>query len=112
MKQTLGELAKKLSCHLFGDSSVTVADVSSLQSATSNSLVFVEDLENLGTALGSPAAAIIAGRGFTVANPSKPLLVSDQPRLTFARAAKLLRDPETNRTIHSQATVPASEIGR
>jgi UDP-3-O-[3-hydroxymyristoyl] glucosamine N-acyltransferase len=108
MKRTLRELAEKLNCHLLGDSSVTVATVSSLQSATSDSLVFVEGAEYLDAALRSSAAAVIAGSGFTVANPSKPLLISAQPRLTFARAAKLLRDPETDHAIHNQAIIPAS----
>ena len=112
MKRTLRDLAEKLNCHLLGDSSVTVASVSSLQSAKSDSLVFVEDADHLEAALVSPAAAVIA-KEFPAGEISKPLLISDQPRLTFARAAKLLRDPETNRTIHSQATVPASaKIGK
>ena len=43
MKQTLRDLAEKLGCHLLGDASITVTTVSSLQSATSESVVFVED---------------------------------------------------------------------
>jgi UDP-3-O-[3-hydroxymyristoyl] glucosamine N-acyltransferase len=35
-------------------------------------------------------------------------LISPQPRLTFARAAKLLRDLDRNRAIHPSAIVPAS----
>jgi UDP-3-O-[3-hydroxymyristoyl] glucosamine N-acyltransferase len=111
MKQTLRDLAGKLGCHLFGDASITVARVSSLQSATSDSLVFVEDAQHLDTALRSSAAAVIVG-DFAASNfaaiASKPILISDQPRLTFARAAKLLRDPDHNRAIHPAAIVPAS----
>ncbi len=61
MKQTLRDLAEKLGCRLLGDSSITVTSVSSLQSATSDSLVFVEDAQHLDTALRSSAAAVIAG---------------------------------------------------
>jgi UDP-3-O-[3-hydroxymyristoyl] glucosamine N-acyltransferase len=115
MKQTLRDLAEKLSCHLLGDSSITVATVSSPQSATSTSLVFVEDPQHLDTALRSSAAAIIVGdfaAGNFAASASKPLLISAQPRLTFARAAKLLRDQDLNRIIHPSAIVSASaEIG-
>jgi UDP-3-O-[3-hydroxymyristoyl] glucosamine N-acyltransferase len=107
MKQTLRDLAEQLGCRLLGDSSVTVTSVSSLQSATTGSLVFVEDAQYLDTALGSSAAAVIAG-DFAVNAGSKPILISSQPRLTFARAAKLLRDPVRNRVIHSSAIVPAS----
>src|ERR1700687_3360222 len=118
MKQTLRNLAEKLGCRLLGDGSITVTSVSSLQSATSHSLVFVDDAQHLDTALHSSAAAVIAGdlaaRDFAAsATASKPILISAQPRLAFARAAKLLRDPDRNRIIHPSAIVPASaEIGK
>ncbi len=112
MKLTLRDLAEKLGCHLLGDSSITVTSVSSLQSATSDSVVFVEDAQYLDAALRSSAAAVIAGE-FGSASPSKPILISPQPRLAFARAARLLRDPDRHRAIHPSAIVPASaEIGK
>ncbi len=117
MKQTLRHLAEKLGCRFLGDSSVTVTSVSSLQSATRDNLVFVDDAKYLDTALRSSAAAVIvgdfaAGDFAAGATASKPLLISPQPRLAFARAAKLLRDPDRNRVIHPSAIVPASaEIG-
>src|SRR5713226_3888781 len=117
MKQTLRDLADKLGCRLLGDGSITVTSISSLQSASSGSLVFVEDAQHLGTALCSSAAAIIAGEfaaGDVASNSaSKPILISTQPRLTFARAAKLLRDPDRNCEINPTAVVPASaKIGK
>jgi UDP-3-O-[3-hydroxymyristoyl] glucosamine N-acyltransferase len=111
MKRTLRDLVEQLGCHLLGDSSTTVTAVSSLQSATSQSLVFVEDAQHLDTALHSPAAAVIVGdfaAGNFTASAIKPILISPQPRLAFARAAKLLRDPDQNRLIHPSAIVPAS----
>ena len=112
MKHTLRDLAEKLGCRLLGDSSITVATVSSLQSAKSDSLVFVDDAQHLDAALRSSAAAVIAG-DFAVSATAKPILISAQPRLTFARAARLLRDPGRNRVIHPSAIVPASaEIGK
>ena len=112
MKQTLRDLAEKLGCRLLGETSITVSSVSSLQSAKSDSLVFVDDAQHLDTALRSSAAAVIAG-DFAASATSKPILISAQPRLTFARAAKLLRDPDRTRVIHPSAIVPASaEIGR
>jgi UDP-3-O-[3-hydroxymyristoyl] glucosamine N-acyltransferase len=113
MKQTLRDLAEKLGCRLLGDNSITVTSVSSLQSATSDSLVFVEDAQHFDTALRSSAAAVIAGDFAATTDASKPILISPQPRLTFARAAKLLRDPDRNREIHPTAIVPASaKIGK
>jgi UDP-3-O-[3-hydroxymyristoyl] glucosamine N-acyltransferase len=112
MKQTLRDLAEKLGCRLLGDGSITVTSVSSLQSATSDGLVFVDDAQYLDAALRSSAAAIIAG-DFASAPTSKPVLISAQPRLTFARAAKLLCSTDRNRVIHATAIVPASaEIGK
>src|SRR5258706_9165710 len=113
MKQTLRDLAEKLDCRLLGEGSITATQVSSLQSATSHSLVFVEDVQHLDAALRSSAAAVIAGDFAAGNKASKPILISPQPRLTFARAAKLLCDPDRNREIHSSAIVPASaKIGK
>ena len=114
MKQSLRDLAQKLNCHLLGDGSITVATVSSLQSATDDSLVFVEDAQYLDAALRSSAAGVIAGE-FAVADPAtnafvKPILISPQPRLAFARAARLLREPDVNRAVHPSAIVPASDL--
>ena len=112
MKQTLRDLAEQLGCRLLGDASLIVTSVSSLQSATSGSLVFVDNPQHLDIALRSSAAGLIAG-DFASAATSKPILISAQPRLTFARAAKLLRDPGRNREIHPTAIVPASaKIGK
>jgi UDP-3-O-[3-hydroxymyristoyl] glucosamine N-acyltransferase len=114
MKQSLRTLAEKLGCHLLGDSSIIVTNVSSLQSATNESLVFVEDAQHLDTALRSSAAAVIVGDSaagkLAASAASKPLLISAQPRLTFARAARLLRDPDPNRGIHPSAIVAASVV--
>jgi len=109
MKQTLRDLAEKLGCRLLGDNSVTVASVSSLQSANAESIVFVEDAKHLDAALGSPAAAIIAGDFAAQATAQKPLLIVSQPRLAFARAAKLLHDAkDRDSDIHPSAIVPPS----
>src|SRR5260370_6094348 len=108
MKQTLRDLADNLVCRLLLEKNITVTSVSSLQSASTDSLVFVEDAQHLGTALRSSAAAVIAGDFAASVAASKPILISEQPRLTFARAAKLLRDPDRNREIRSTSIGPAS----
>jgi len=55
MKLPLRDLAEKLNCRLIGNNSVTVTTVASLQSATSDGLVFVEDAHYLEAALRSEA---------------------------------------------------------
>jgi UDP-3-O-[3-hydroxymyristoyl] glucosamine N-acyltransferase len=109
MTQTVGVLAEKLGCRVLGDPSIAIAKLASVTSAAPGSLVFVGDVKNLGQALASPAAAIIAGEFAEHTAPTKPLLISAHPRLTFARAAKLLQGTGSQaRIIHASAIVPAS----
>jgi len=111
MTQSLSDLAGRLGCRLTGDGSITVTHVSSLQAATSGSLLFVDDPKHLDEALASPSSAIVAGEfaGATVAR--KPLLISPQPRLTFARAARILHDRGfANPGVHPTAVVAASAL--
>jgi len=125
MKTALRDLAGQLHCRLVGDGNLTVSTVSSLQSANAESLVFVDDSSHLAAALASPAAAVIAGE-FAASSATgetalesvapnssrKPLLIATQPRLAFARAAKLLTQATSHgRGIHSSAIVMASTIG-
>ena len=114
MRQTLGVLVKKLGGRVLGVKSIAIENVASISSADPKSLVFVEDLKNLERALASPAAAIIAGEFAANAAAPKPILISSQPRLTFARAAKLLYDTgKMLNAVHSSAIVPASaQIGK
>lgn len=109
MKRTLQELADALDCRLLGSGSVPIAGVASLQSATTENLVFIEDTKHLDAALASPAAAVIAGEFASGAKTQKPLLISTQPRLAFARAAKLLKSVDgQTRGIHPSAMVATS----
>jgi len=112
MKQTLRDLAGNLGCRLLGDAAVAVTTVSSLQSATPESIVFVEDAKHLDAALASSAAAVIAGEFAAKTAARKPLLIAPQPRLAFTRAAKLLsKAAAQGRGIHPSAIVAASLIG-
>jgi UDP-3-O-[3-hydroxymyristoyl] glucosamine N-acyltransferase len=124
MKQSLAALAEKLACRLIGDGSVTVERLASLKSADAKSLVFVDDAKHFDSAMASAAAALIAGDfaaslvegsaagGDFAAKTHKPILISPQPRLAFARAAEFLRDPVAQgRGIHPSAIVAASVIG-
>jgi UDP-3-O-[3-hydroxymyristoyl] glucosamine N-acyltransferase len=112
MKQSLTALAEKLGCRLIGDGSVIVTRVSSLKAADFESVVFVDDAKHFDAAIASDAAAIIAGNFSASESSRKPVLISSQPRLAFARAAKLLQDSAPQaRGIHPSAIVAASVIG-
>lgn len=105
MKRTLQDLAEQLGGHVVGDGSTIVGSIASLQTAVPDSIVFVEDTKHLEAALASAAAAVIAGR-FAENASGKPLLITTQPRLAFARAARLLHGKmDQHRGIHSSAVV-------
>ena len=109
MKVSLRSIADSLQAELIGDAAVEVSGIASIPRATPADLVFVEDEKHLSLALQSHAAAVIAGK-FAEAKPtSKPLLISRQPKLTFARAARLLRSaPDRPPGVDPSAQVHAS----
>lgn len=98
MKRSLLSVAQSLQAHLVGDGAVEVSGIASIALATSADLVFVEDEKSLLPALESLAAAVIVGE-FPKAESakgkagSKPLLIAKNPKLAFARAARLLYSP-------------------
>src|SRR5579864_9381311 len=90
MRCSLTQLAGSLDACLHGDGAVEVSGVASIDAASGDDLVFVEEAKYLPDALRSKAAAVITGQ-FAEGPPSeKPLLISDHPKLAFARAARLL----------------------
>jgi UDP-3-O-[3-hydroxymyristoyl] glucosamine N-acyltransferase len=105
---TVKQIADWTGARLLGDGSVEVRGISSIRRASPGDLVFVEEKRHLEMALGSHAAAVIAGEFFDERG-SKPVLVCDQPRLAFARAAQLLQArPRRQAAIHPSAIVDSS----
>jgi|SRR5208282_5346140 len=90
MKHSLAQVATATGARLIGDGSVEVSAVASIASAGPGDLVFVEDEKHLAAALHSGAAAVIAGEFAANGSTSRALLISDQPKLAFARAARML----------------------
>ena len=91
MNRPLKQIAELIGARLVGDPDLEVTRIASLRSAKPGDLVFVEDEKNLTSALQSQASAVIAGEFAAHVADSKPRLISDQPRLAFARAARSLR---------------------
>jgi UDP-3-O-[3-hydroxymyristoyl] glucosamine N-acyltransferase len=123
MKRLLQQIAEAVGARLIGDSYFEVSAVASTESATPNDLVFVEDEKHLAAALRSRAGAIIAGEfaATVAASPpfDRPLLISDHPKLAFARAARLFRealadDPPKNdlskRAVPQRGSVHATAV--
>jgi len=90
MKRSLRELGEAIHARVLGDDRVEVSAVSSIGQAAASDLVFVESEKDLEAALASGAAAVIAGRFAADRQALKPLLIAEQPRLAFARAAAYL----------------------
>ena len=113
MKRSLQELAAFIQARVVGDASLEVSGISSIGAASSSDLVFVEEEKHLPAALHSRAAAVIVGSFAGAHLSAKPLLIADQPRLAFARAAEfLLSAPETASGVHPTAVVhPTARLG-
>ncbi|PYX98145.1 MAG: UDP-3-O-(3-hydroxymyristoyl)glucosamine N-acyltransferase [Acidobacteria bacterium] len=94
MKRPLKQIAELVQARLLGDGDLEITNIASIQSAKPGDIIFVEDEKTLPKALQSQATAVIAGEFATKSENSKPFLISDQPRLAFARAARLLRDEQ------------------
>jgi len=105
----IGELIDALGGRLAqGSLEQSIAGVNSPENAHYSELVFAEDEASAAKALASPAAAVVLRLGATPSyssNPSIAVVESDQPRLWFARAAKLLRPEPPCERIHATAIV-------
>jgi UDP-3-O-[3-hydroxymyristoyl] glucosamine N-acyltransferase len=90
MKRSLQHVAEAVQARLIGDGLGQVSGVASIESASQHDLVFVEDEKHLAAALQSRAGAVIAGEFAAGVACDRPLLISDHPKLAFARAAQVL----------------------
>ena len=106
MALTAAALAKSLGLKLIGKGEVSLSAVAGLSNAGTSDLIFVEDANLLPAALESKAGAVLAGEFAANQKSSKPLLIARQPRLAFARAARLLQPPAHHSgRIHPSALV-------
>lgn len=112
MKRSLRQIADVVGARLIGDPHLEVSGVASIASAESDDLVFVEDEKHFGAALESPAGAVIAGEFAATATGTRPLLITDHPKLAFARAARFLHSaavPDQG-SIHPTAVIDPSAV--
>ena len=113
MERSLSEIAQFTGGEILGDGNFTVAGIASIGSATGRDLVFVEDERKLAEALRSRAGAVIAGSFCRQKELSKPILIANEPRLAFTRAAELLAPTGQHRPgIHKTAVIdPGANLG-
>ncbi|MGA8764541.1 MAG: UDP-3-O-(3-hydroxymyristoyl)glucosamine N-acyltransferase [Candidatus Sulfotelmatobacter sp.] len=113
MKRSLREIGEAVGARQEGDGRVSLSGVASIAAAGPEDLVFVENEKHLAAALGSRSGAVIAG-AFAAGSSSKPMLISDHPKLAFARAARFLQEPFSQDSVvqdHVEAFVQHKERG-
>ncbi len=89
---TLRELAEALDAQLVGASGTEQAlGVVGLDRVAADFVTYAEDERRLAQAEGTPALAVIAPAGLRPS--SKPLLITTNPRLAFAKALALTHPP-------------------
>jgi UDP-3-O-[3-hydroxymyristoyl] glucosamine N-acyltransferase len=90
MKYTVGELAKLIEARVEGDNTLEVSGVAAPERAGSRELIYVESPKYSDRAATSASLVVIAPEGVSFAG--KTFLRSAKPKVSFARAAALLRD--------------------
>jgi UDP-3-O-[3-hydroxymyristoyl] glucosamine N-acyltransferase len=109
----LSQLAERLGAEIDGvQVDHVITGVSSIAGAGPGCLVFAEEEASFAAALASGADAVLVGPQMATGGANKPVLRTPQPRLAFARAARLLRDPQPEPSIHPTAVIdPKARIG-
>lgn len=106
----LGELIEKLGGTLVqGSPQLQVIGVNSSAQASATDLTFAEDAASAARALAGSAGVVVLRAGFAPSNhASKCIVEASQPRLWFARAARLLRPAPACQGIHPAAILAES----
>jgi UDP-3-O-[3-hydroxymyristoyl] glucosamine N-acyltransferase len=112
---SLEEIAKALGARFAGDGGVEVTGVASIESASPGDLVFVDNEKHFTAALQSRASAVIAGPFAGSISRDKPVLITEHPKLAFARAARLLNERSSpagsgQGNVHATAVVHSSAV--
>ncbi len=113
---TLGELIEALGGTLAqGSSEMVLSGVSSAQNAGAAELVFAEDAAAAKEALAGRAGAVVlklASVASYAANAQIAVIEAENPRLWFARAAKMLQAAQPAGGIHPSAVIGmGAELG-
>jgi UDP-3-O-[3-hydroxymyristoyl] glucosamine N-acyltransferase len=111
MKFTAGELAKAVAAQIEGDAAIEITGVAAPERAGSKDLIYVESAKHIGRASASAASCVIVGEGISISG--KTLFRSAQPKVSFAKAATLLRERAPLAVgIHPTAMVaPLAQLG-
>jgi UDP-3-O-[3-hydroxymyristoyl] glucosamine N-acyltransferase len=108
----LGELAARLGCTLEGPSDLDVSGVAGMDNASPTDVTFLSNPKYHRKLRTTRAAAIIVAPGVEVAG--RPVLRSENPYLTFAKALEIFYPPQRPPAgIHPTAVIaPDVKLGR
>lgn len=107
---TAAEIASHVGGHLTGDAELELSGVSSLESAGSNEVAYVEDEKFFEDAKSSRAACLLVSEKFVASTSGdgngKTFIIVPRPKLAFALAAELLH-PQLHREpfVHPSAVI-------
>ena len=106
---TVGELIERLGGELLrGDAETALAGVADVARARELDLVFGESLTAAEKAAGSWASAAVVPADFTPSGTGRvAVIAAAQPRLWFAKAARLLAEKSPGRGVHASAVIAA-----
>jgi UDP-3-O-[3-hydroxymyristoyl] glucosamine N-acyltransferase len=95
---------------LHGSAHTAIRAVNAVAQAAAGDLVFAEDAITAIAALNSPAGALVVKPGLPAPAPERTIAIVEvnQPRLWFARAAKLLAPPLPVEGVHPSAVIAAN----
>jgi len=100
--QRAGDLATAVGARLEGDASFEVRGVAAPERAGTHDLIYIESSKYVARAAASAAHCVVAPEGVVLSG--KTVLRSAQPKLAFAKAARLvLAPPPIARGIHPSA---------
>ena len=111
-KRTAGDLAAYLECRLQGDSAVAVKGVASPEAAAADDLIYLDSSRHTERVTRSAARCAITSPDLML--PGKTLILTQQPKLAFARAAAwLVPAPPVTPGVHATAVISGSaRLGR
>jgi UDP-3-O-[3-hydroxymyristoyl] glucosamine N-acyltransferase len=104
---TIGELVEHLGGNLaHGDREWVVETVTTPEKASAFDIAFADSAATISAALSGHAGVVVLQPGAVESYPQGKVIVeTEQPRLWFARAARLLANPITASGIHRSAAV-------
>ena len=105
--KTVSELAVHVGGHAFGDGTVVIQRVASLETAGEGEIAYVEDEKLFAVASASKASCVIAPAGSDVKAPCR--IEVKKPKLAFALIAEILHPPKKRAPgIHPSSVIAPS----